>query len=163
MAGDNCFEAEGLGFLILIVCIWIVGLLGIILSSISINNIRKIKEKPGMKKPNPWFSILMLIIFLLIFIGATIYVSLYIATSKNKDEFMKEMNDEMGKLDVKDARDVKVSKVNEINEKMDRKNYLNRFFSKTAADESVAKFLTPDRGGARQYHTPPTCRRHSNF
>ena len=68
MAGDNCFEAEGLGFLILIVCIWIVGLLGIILSSISINNIRKIKEKPGMKKPNPWFSILMLIIFLLIFI-----------------------------------------------------------------------------------------------
>ena len=90
MAGDNCFEAEGLGFLILIVCIWIVGLLGIILSSISINNIRKIKEKPGMKKPNPWFSGVMLTIFLLIFIGATIYVSLYIATSKNKDEFMKE-------------------------------------------------------------------------
>lgn len=73
MAGgrDACLTKTG--FWILVGSIWTVGLLGIIISSIAINHAKKLKNQTNNKGKSMWFLVVMLIIFIAIISGASIY------------------------------------------------------------------------------------------
>ena len=57
----------------LIVGIWILGLLGIIFTSIAINNAKKLKDQGKPSERSMGFLIVMLIVFIVINIAASIY------------------------------------------------------------------------------------------
>ena len=99
---DACISKTA--FWVLIGCIWAVGLLGIIISSISINNINTINENSlNKKKESAVFQVIMLIIFIIILCGTSIYaVALHSADSnpseahsllKNPTEAYKKISD----------------------------------------------------------------------
>ena len=58
-----------------VVILWVVGILGIIISSMAIHNVKKLNEMKGQngKKSNTIFPVAMLIFFILLLIGASIY------------------------------------------------------------------------------------------
>ena len=83
--GDACISKTA--FWILVGCIWTVGLLGIIISSISINNIETINENVSdEEKKSKAFQIIMLIIFIIILCGASIYAVLLCSADGNPQE-----------------------------------------------------------------------------
>ena len=70
---DACISKKA--FWILVGSIWIVGLLGIIISSISINNIKTLNDDPKNMNDQKSiaFPVIMLIVFIIIICGASIY------------------------------------------------------------------------------------------
>ena len=82
---DACISKTA--FWILVGCIWAVGLLGIIISSISINNIETINENvSNEEKKSKTFQIIMLIIFIIILCGASIYAVFLCSADGNPQE-----------------------------------------------------------------------------
>lgn len=61
------------GFWVLIGSIWAIGLLGIIISSIAINNAKTLKDMKPNEKTSTGFLVVMLIVFILIICGASVY------------------------------------------------------------------------------------------
>ena len=81
---DACVTRSTFG--ILIGGIWILGLLGIICTSIAISNTNKLKKKDRTDKGyNKWFLVVMLIVFIGIICGTSVYgISLFGAAGDPK-------------------------------------------------------------------------------
>ena len=78
---DACLTKTG--FWVLVGSIWAVGLLGLIISSIAINNAKKLKDQNKTEGKSMWFLVVMLIIFIAIICGASIYgLGLYVTVQK---------------------------------------------------------------------------------
>ena len=78
---DACLTKTG--FWVLVGSIWAVGLLGLIISSIAINHAKKLKEQNQTEGKSMWFLVVMLIIFIAIICGASIYgLGLYVTEQK---------------------------------------------------------------------------------
>jgi len=73
MASTACISKKA--FWVLVGSIWVVGLLGIIISSISINNIKTLNDDPKNMNDQKSiaFPVIMLIVFIIIICGASIY------------------------------------------------------------------------------------------
>ena len=72
MADRNACLTDS-GFWILIGFFLVIGVLGVIISSIAINHTNKLKKIDKKYKKSIWFLVTMLVIFILILIGSTIY------------------------------------------------------------------------------------------
>ena len=63
------------------------GLLGLIISSIAINNAKKLKDQNKTEGKSMWFLVVMLIIFIAIICGASIYgLGLYVTEQKGETD-----------------------------------------------------------------------------
>ncbi len=81
MDRDACLTKTG--FWVLVGSIWAVGLLGLIISSIAINNAKKLKEQNQTEGKSMWFLVVMLIVFIALICGASIYgLGLYVTEQK---------------------------------------------------------------------------------
>ena len=71
---DACISKTA--FWVLVGSIWVIGLLGIIITSISINNIKTLNDDLSRARDKPKstaFQVIMLIVFIIIICGASIY------------------------------------------------------------------------------------------
>ena len=70
---DACISKTA--FWVLVGSIWVVGLLGIIITSISIDNIKTLNKNtpPDRDQKSTGFQVIMLIVFIIIICGASIY------------------------------------------------------------------------------------------
>ena len=60
-------------FWILVGSLWVVGLLGIIMSTTAINNAKKLKKISETQETKTGFLVFMLIVFIVILIGTSVY------------------------------------------------------------------------------------------
>ena len=82
---DACLTKKG--FWILVGSIWAVGLLGLIISSIAINNAKNLKDQDKNGGKSMSFLVVMLIVFIAIICGASIYgIGLYVTEQKGEKD-----------------------------------------------------------------------------